>query len=290
MDPTPTDSPARSRELEDALAERLGSRREARWILEHGDAAPDLAERRAGGEPLQYVLGRWPFRWIELDVDPRVLIPRPETEQVVEVALAELDRAVARSGRSEAPGGGPVVADLGTGSGAIALSLAVEGGATHRSLEVWGAELSEAALEVAHGNLARLSESHPGAARRVALVRGDWFAALPGRLAGRLDLVVCNPPYVSEEEFPLLDPVVRDWEPRRALVAADGAGGVGGMADIESVIGAAPDWLSARGVLVVEIAPHQVAASTGAALRAGFARVDTARDLSGRDRMLVARR
>ena len=278
--------------MEDVLAERLGSLREARWIVEHAGvaAAPRLAERRAAGEPLQYVLGRWPFRWLDLDVDPRVLIPRPETEQVVEVALAELDRALERSGRSGHSDREAVAADLGTGSGAIALSLATEGGAAHPDLEVWGTELSGQALAVARGNLARLSGADQAAARRVHLVEGDWFDPLPGRLAGHLDLVVCNPPYVSEEEFPRLDPAVRDWEPRRALVAADGVCGVGGMADVEAVLGAAPHWLSSSGVLVVEIAPHQVTASTAAARRAGFGQIGTACDLAGRERMLVARR
>ena len=141
--------------LERSIAERVGSVREARWIVEHtgGEArsALALADRRAAGEPLQYVLGRWPFRCLELAVDRRVLIPRPETEQVVEVALAELaslvigdgspDRAVSRTG--------PVAVDLGTGSGAIALSLAVEGGAVAPDLVVWATDASDEALEVA---------------------------------------------------------------------------------------------------------------------------------------------
>ena len=109
----------------------MGSAREARWLVEHvdGDAgrALDLAGRRAAGEPLQYVMGRWPFRSLELSVDPRVLIPRPETEQVVEVALAELARLGEdgdTAARSSTGGWSPVCLDLGTGSGAIALSLA----------------------------------------------------------------------------------------------------------------------------------------------------------------------
>jgi len=291
VEPTTPDPGAERRRLEDALADRLGSRREAHWILEHAgvSAAPGLAARRAAGEPLQYVLGRWPFRWLDLDVDPRVLIPRPETEQVVEVALAELERALARSVRT-GPTPGPVAADLGTGSGAIALSLATEAGASHPALQVWGTDRSEEALVVARGNLDRLAGLDPAAAARVRLVRGDWFTPLPGRLAGRLDLVVCNPPYVSEEEYPSLDPAVRDWEPRPALVAADGAGGVGGMADIEAVVGAAPRWLSRHGALVVEMAPHQATAARDVARRAGFGHVEVVRDLSGRDRALVARR
>ncbi len=292
VDPTPAGSAAGVRRLEEELVAQVGSRREARWILEHGGtaAAPELAARRAAGEPLQYVLGRWPFRWLDLDVDPRVLIPRPETEEVVEVALSELGRIRSRAGRRRAPGPGPVVADLGTGSGAVALSLAAEAGADHPDLEVWGTDLSPAALEVARGNLARLSASGVVTDGRVHLVEGDWFDPLPGRLAGHLDLVVCNPPYVSEAEFPLLDPAVRDWEPRRALVAADGSDGTGGMADIEAVVGAAPGCLAPGGALVVEIAPGQAAASADAARRAGFADVGTVRDLSGRIRVLVARR
>jgi release factor glutamine methyltransferase len=272
------------------VAERIGSVREARWIVESAGVldAPALAERRAAGEPLQYVLGRWPFRTVELRVDRRVLIPRPETEQVAEVALAELARVIADPVRA---GRGPAVAvDLGTGSGALALALATEGATSEGDLEIWATDASAEALEVARANLADLAGSDPPAAGRVRTAEGWWFSALPPSLAGRVDLVVSNPPYVAEAELAGLDPVVRCWEPHRALVAGRGRGGVDGMADIEAIVAAAPTWLHRSGVLVVEIAPPQAYAAIDAARRAGFAEVTTARDLAGRLRMLVARR
>jgi release factor glutamine methyltransferase len=276
-------------ELMADLAEQLGSPIEARWIVEHAgpERARSLAARRSSGEPLQYVLGRWPFRSVELSVDPRVLIPRPETEQVVEVALAELERSSTAAGVT---GRVPRSVDLGTGSGAIALSLAVEGGAVLAGLEVWATDASADALAVARHNLDALADCDPVAAARVRLVGGSWFDALPVGLAGRLDLVVSNPPYVAESEYPGLDPVVRDFEPRSALVAEAGEDGTGGMAAIEAIVARAPGWLRPTGVLVVEISPSQADASVDAAHRAGFGRVTTARDRAGRLRVLVAGR
>jgi len=301
-----------------SIAAQLGSAREAAWIVEQAAAelgrsrggdrravdctrdsgldgmARGLADRRAAGEPLQYVLGHWQFRSLELMVDPRVLIPRPETEQVVEVALGQLERMSAgppAGADGVEPAGGPdpgrVCVDLGTGSGAIALSLAVEGAAACPELEIWATDRSADALAVAGDNLRALGGSDGAAAGRVRLVEGSWFDALPPELAGRVDLMVSNPPYVSKSEYPRLEPVVLHWEPRSALVAPDGAGG-GGMAAIETIIAGAGRWLRRSGALVVEIAPSQAEASVEAARRAGFGRVATERDLAGRQRMLVA--
>ena len=302
-DPAPDVGPtALTRTLPDLVAEvatRVGSPREAAWIVAHvddvsadasarRDAALALADRRSAGEPLQYVLGVWQFRTLELAVDRRVLIPRPETEQVVQVTLDELAR-VARERTHD----GPVVAvDLGTGSGAIALSLATEGAArvAPAPLEVWATDRSADALDVARANLAALADADPDAAGRVTLAEGSWFDALPDVLARQVDLVVANPPYVSEEEYAELDPTVRDWEPVGALVAPRGATGVAGMADVEAVVAGAEWWLRPTGALVVELAPSQAYGAIDAARRAGFARVGTARDLAGRLRMLVAGR
>jgi release factor glutamine methyltransferase len=282
------------------LARRLGSAAEARWIVEevlgpprHGlgrdepvarsqlSAIDELAARRARGEPLQYALGHWSFRGLDLAVDERVLIPRPETEQVVEAALAELER------RSLGPGG-PVVVDLGTGSGAIALAIAVEASPRHAGLEVWATDTDPGALEVAAANRDRLAVADP-AARRVVLVRGDWWAAMPVALQGRVDLAVANPPYVGEEEWPDLDAEVR-CEPYLALVAGSGHDGTPGLAAVEALVAAAPAWLAPQGVLVVEIAPAQADAARALAREAGFDDVAVRRDLAGRDRMLVGRR
>lgn len=288
------------------VTERVSSRREAIWIVEHARCtsgrggrntdpeavratALDLAGRRASGEPLQYVLGTWQFRLLELTVDRRVLIPRPETEQVVEVALSELTRIAAGRGADD----GPIVcADLGSGSGAIALSLAVEGAIARPDipLEIWATDRSPDALDVVRANLAALFRRDPVTASRVTPALGAWFDALPDRLARQVDLVVSNPPYVSAEEYADLDPSVRQWEPVEALVAPRGASGVAGLADIEVVVAGAARWLRPSGALVVELAPPQAYGAIDAARRAGFARVGTARDLAGRLRMLVAER
>ena len=283
------------------IADRAGSTREAVWIVEHAEAqstgqvegvraaALALADRRATGEPLQYVLGTWAFRTLELQVDRRVLIPRPETEQVVEAALRELARAAAA--RDDPGSDDPLVCvDLGTGSGAIALSLAVEGAVLGRQLEVWATDASPDALDVARSNRDALATTEPAAAARVTFAEGLWFAALPGRLARRIDLVVSNPPYVSAAEFADLDPTVREWEPYAALVAPRGRSGVAGLADVEAVVAGAGTWLRRHGGLVVELAPSQAYGAIDAARRAGFARVGTARDLAGRLRMVVASR
>ena len=301
---TTTPTTAAAGEWEDLVAEvaaRVGSTREARWIVEHviADvrtggrptsprvAAMEMADRRATGEPLQYVFGTWPFRSLELAVDRRVLIPRPETEQVVEIALAELARIAEARSVNDRP---LICVDLGTGSGAIALALASEGAPAGRPIEVWATDASADALDVARSNRDTLAATDPVAAGRVTFVEGSWFDALPDRLARRVDLIVSNPPYVAEEEYDDLDPVVRDWEPRRALIAPRGRNGVAGMADVEAVVAGSPTWLAQSGVLVVELAPAQAYGAIDAARRAGLSRVETAYDLAGRLRMLVAER
>jgi release factor glutamine methyltransferase len=223
-----------------------------------------LVARRQTGEPLQYVLGSWGFRTLDLFVDRRVLIPRPETEVVAGLAidaLAALDR----------PG---IAVDLGTGSGAIALSLAAE---RWPHVEVWATDVSADALAVARANLAALGRR--GAV--VRLVEGDWFGALPDDLRGCLDVVVSNPPYVGEDEP--LPAEVGDWEPRGALVP-----GPTGLEDVERIVAEAPSWLRPDGVLVVEIGERQGGAALAAATAAGFATVDVRPDFAGRDRALVA--
>ena len=234
-----------------------------RRSVAHLDA---MVARRVEGEPLQYVTGRWGFRHLDLLVDNRVLIPRPETELVVEVALGEL--------RSTSGARPSLAVDLGTGSGAIALSLAVEVVTT----SVWATDVSPAALAVARANLAGIGRP----AARVRLVEGDWFAALPAELAGRVDLVVANPPYVAEAED--LPAEVADWEPQAALVA-----GPTGMEDLARIVAEAPAWLSPGGSLVLELAPHQARSMVAEARSVGFATVEVRPDLTGRDRVLVGR-
>ena len=225
-----------------------------------------MVERRGRGEPLQYVLGIWGFRRLELVVDRRVLIPRPETEVVVEVALAELRRL---------GGDRPLAVDLGTGSGAIALSVALE----VPSVRVWGTDRSEEALAVARANLSGMGSR---VATRVRLAAGDWFAALPEELRGEVDLIVANPPYVADDER--LPPEVEDWEPPGALRA-----GPSGLEAVAEIVAQARGWLRRPGALVVEIAPDQAERARALARAAGFDEVDVRPDLTGRARALVGR-
>jgi release factor glutamine methyltransferase len=236
-----------------------------------------MLARREAGEPLQYVLGVWGFRTLDLLVDRRVLIPRPETETVAEAALAELDRR--RAWRSapagRAAGAGPLLAvDLGTGSGAIALSLAAE----RDDVQVIATDASPPALAVASANLAGVGS----AAARVRLADGDWFAALPGDLRGEIDVIVSNPPYIGADE--VLPAEVRDWEPAAALVS-----GPTGFEALAVLIAGAASWLAPGGALVVELAPHQAGAAADAARAAGYREVEVGTDLTGRERYVVAR-
>ncbi|HEV2427032.1 MAG TPA: HemK/PrmC family methyltransferase, partial [Acidimicrobiales bacterium] len=204
--------------------------REARWLAEEfapgGGSTPALESairRRLAGEPLQYVIGHWPFRSLDLVVDPRVLIPRPETEWLVDVALRHVSGPVA------------TVVDLGCGSGAVGLALATELAARGTHARVIGVDASADALAVAALNAERCGA-------RLELVLGSWYGALDPALAGSVDLVVANPPYVGSDELPSLDPELAH-EPRAALVARD-RHGVAGFADVAVVIDGAPTWLA----------------------------------------------
>lgn len=240
-----------------------------------------MLERRLAGEPLQYVLGHWPFRDLDLVVDHRVLIPRPETEVVAELAIAEAVRAGARRGAPDPWGGDTTtfsVADLGTGSGALALALAIE----LPEAEVWATDQDPGALAVASANLASIGL----AATRVRLAEGSWYDALPADHRGRFRVIVSNPPYVSEAEYAALSPEVRDHEPRRALVP----GPTGEEALAHLVDGALP-WLEHGGALVLELAPSQAEPLRQRALsRPGWSSAEVHADLAGRPRALVARK
>jgi release factor glutamine methyltransferase len=275
------------RDLFNEAVQRLSDERTARWFVEDssGSAWPavldeevparagnfflSMVQRREAGEPVQYVLGHWAFRHLDLMVDKRVLIPRPETEVVVEVALQELARLEVEA---------PVVVDLGTGSGAIALSIASE----RSRVMAWATDISPDALSVASANLAGLGTQTVG---RVQLVQGSWWEALPGPLQGTVTLAVANPPYVAQAELADLPVEVSDWEPVQALVA-----GPSGLEGLEAVIVGAPGWLAGRSALVAEIAPHQAGAAMALARQAGLGEVLVRPDLTGRPRVLVARR
>lgn len=282
-----TDTPTWSELVRDAGI-LLGTSTEARWIADDvtKSAGPTyrdvqnsvpraserarflrLVERRLAGEPLQHVLGHWPFRKVDLLVDRRALVPRPETELIVEYALCELARVH----------GIPIVVDLGTGSGAIACSIASE----HPQATVIAVDVSEDAVALAKSNRDRLAAP---VASRIDVRIGDWFEAIPEQFRGRIDVVVSNPPYVAEHEWGGLDPVVRDFDPKAALVA-----GPLGTEGIVAVISGAPDVIVRGGAVVVEIAPSQSDAARSCARAAGARSVEVRRDLARRDRALIAR-
>jgi release factor glutamine methyltransferase len=218
------------------------------------------ATREAG--PLQYLIREQEFRGLVLRVDRRVLVPRPETEELVQAAL---DAGPPRAGR---------VLDLGTGSGCIAISIAVE----RPDLEVVAVDRSEKALELARTNAERNRAGH------VTFVHRD-FRDLPASWAASFDLVVSNPPYVSEEEWASLAPEVRDHEPREALVP-----GATGLEGYLSLAPSAHGALRAGGTLLVELGYRSETGARAAVIGAGFGEIVVANDLRGIPRILRARK
>ena len=242
-------------------------------LVLHLDEAPtqrsmahfdSMLARRQAGEPLQYVLGRWGFRTLDLAVDRRALIPRPESEEVAGAAIDEARRLGAR-----------VVADLGTGAGGMGLSMAVELGP---HVEVWLTDISADAVELARENTAALGRRGVN----VRLAVGSWFDPLPDELRGRIDVIVANPPYVRDTEQP--HPQVFDWEPHVALF-----GGPDGQVEPTKVIEGAVHWLARPGALVMEHAAYMGDDMVARARAAGFDEVEMHHDLSQRERWIVAR-
>jgi release factor glutamine methyltransferase len=258
-----------------ALAEHASGRSRT-WLIAHGDepAPPEaarafgaLATRRAAGEPLAYLLGAREFRGRAFAVTPAVLVPRPETEGLVDAALARLPAAGADAFA-------PRILDLGTGSGAIAVTLALE----RPDATVVATDASPAALAVARANARAL-----GAADRVEFLAGDWWDALPHGTA-RFDVVVSNPPYVADDDPHLLDPALRH-EPRSAL-----ASGPAGLDAIDAIVAGAAAHLVPGGWLLLEHGRDQGEAVRARLAAAGFDAVGTLPDLQGLDRVSLARR
>lgn len=218
----------------------------------------DIVARRAGGEPVAYLTGTKDFWSLSLRVTPDVLVPRPETELLVEWGLECVQDKPA-----------PRIADLGTGSGAIALALASE----CRDATVWATDVSDAALAVAAGNARALGLD------QVSFRRGRWFEAVDGL---RFDLVVSNPPYVAEGD-PHLDALRH--EPARALTA-----GPDGLADLRAIVEAAPQYLEDGGWLLVEHGATQGGAVRALLQASGFEDVQSRRDLAGHERASGGRR
>jgi release factor glutamine methyltransferase len=228
---------------------QIERRRELSGDEEAGARA--LLDRRAAREPLAYIFGEWGFRRLTLKVDRRVLVPRPETEVVVERCL-ELLRGL----------DAPAVLDVGTGSGAIALAIENE----HPAARVTGIDVSEAALDLARENAAATGLN----------VRFECVDLCEG-LEGRYDLVVSNPPYISLAEIETLEPEVRDWEPRIATV---------GEEHTELIARAARDVLDPGGWLVLEIAAGAREATVELLQDLGYEQVRCGPDLAGRDRIV----
>ncbi|ALN59225.1 N5-glutamine methyltransferase [Lysobacter enzymogenes] len=253
-------------EAELLLADAL--QRSRSWLFAHDDHAPEpeararfaeLLERRAGGEPVAYLLGRRGFWRFDLQVSPATLIPRPETERLVELALERLP-----------PDTESRVADLGTGSGAIALALALE----RPQAQVLAVDLSEQALAVARANAAELGLAN------VAFRHGDWFAPLAGE---RFDLIASNPPYIEAADPHLAQGDLR-FEPADAL-----ASGADGLDAIRIIARDAPAHLRRGGWLLIEHGWEQGAAVRALLAQAGFAEVATERDWEQRDRVSLGR-
>ncbi len=261
-----------------------------------------MTARRAAGEPLQYVLGRWGFRGLDLAVDKRALIPRPETECLAGAVVDWLkNEAFARrtngatgsmaggatgSATGSVPDSAPdpaanatpvslLVADLGTGSGAIALSIAQE----VPEANVLATDLSSEALELARENLAGLGE----AGARVTLLQGDWFEPLAPALHECLDAAVSNPPYVTTSEA--LPPEIDEWEPQAALRS-----GQDGLTDLHCLIAQAREYLVPGGLLALECSPTQATSLATKLSANGYENVRVTDDLAGKARVLTAQR
>lgn len=224
------------------------------------DRFAELAGRRLRGEPLQYIEGSSQFGPIEVAVDSRVLIPRPETEQLWELVVARL------AGTSP-----HVIVDLGTGSANLAIALKHSFPAAH----VHAVDISPDAVAVARENVS-------ASGLQVTVYQGDLFGALPESLLGEVDLLVSNPPYIACGESESLPIEVRDHEPAVALFA-----GEDGLEVLRRIISAAPEWLRPGGLLACEIGAGQRAAVEE--LASGLTK-EVIKDLSGRDRFLIAQK
>jgi release factor glutamine methyltransferase len=269
------------------LAEVLGSDRAGLFLIDReilsGEARrrfEEFLERRLGGECVAYILGRKEFRGLDFLVNSSVLVPRPDTETLVEAALEAIRRL---SAGTATPAVTPRVLDLCTGSGALAIALKHE----IPGLEVWASDKSREALETAKINAARLlptrgsgeaKNGNPPEQGGIRFVESDLFARIPGPF----HLIVSNPPYVPSGEIESLSPEVR----REPLLALDG--GLDGMDLIRPLVGGAPEHLYPGGGILIEADPRQMAALALLLEKRGFNDIQIYRDLSGKERVAGA--
>ena len=254
------------------LAEALGERREALYAAPEriittaeGERFDGYVLRRGHREPVAYILGRKAFRSIELQVNQDTLIPRPDTESLVEVALEELERIAKPH---------PLVMDLGTGSGAIALALATE----CARVRVVATDVMPKTLEMARLNAVRL-----GLEDRVEFVLSDIYESIPSE--ARFDIIVSNPPYVTEEAMHRLAAEIRGYEPHAALL-----GGVHGMDYHAEIIPGAPQFLVPGGMLAMEINESKMLETMQLFIATGrFEDISIRNDLSGQPRVISGR-
>jgi release factor glutamine methyltransferase len=227
----------------------------------------EAVKRRAAGEPLQYVTGEVAFRHLVLKARPGVLIPRPETEVLVDAALSAVDAAIARRGEA-------LVVDLCTGSGCVALAIAGE----RPEVRVLATDLSPVAVELTVENVSCLSLD-----QRVSVFEGDLFAPLPPGCRGTVDVVIANPPYVPSADLPTLPSDVVGFEPHLAL-----DGGPDGLGIYRRILFDARDWLAPGGLLAVELDERRVRIAADEAVQ-WYEDVRVVADLAGRDRIATAR-
>jgi release factor glutamine methyltransferase len=255
-------------EAEALLADVLGMDR-AKLLASSSGPIHNLTEyfslirRRIGGEPFAYITGNKEFMGLDFSVDGRVLIPRPETEILVELVIEKIGRDA-----------GAMIIDIGTGSGCVAISLAVF--LPHAFIHA--TDISSNALFLARENAARHNASE-----RIMFSEGSVYSALPDSLKGRVDIIVSNPPYISDDEYAALERGIIDFEPQQAL-----KGGADGLDVFRKIVAGAPDYLNDGGMLAVEIGETQAADAAAIMEDCGdFSRVEAISDLSGRPRIVT---
>jgi len=273
------------RDMVSQTADIVGDRVIAKWLCEHASGCEigefnaiqselvtqrsavhldAMVRRYVAGEPVQYVMGRWAFRHLDLMVDQRVLIPRPETEQLPEIVMQHLQSMNAPH----------VVADLGTGSGAIGLSLLHElpiGSAT-----VWMTDASDDAINVARANAAGIGRK----ATHARFAVGEWFDALSNEQRESFHVIASNPPYIADSDNEVEESVAK-WEPHSALFAGDD-----GLDDIRVIASQATQWLVPGGMVVVEMGYAQADAVTQLFTEARLNEVRVHNDTAGKPRFV----